>query len=308
MVRPALQLYSVRDAQQPISELLHRIGAAGYDGVEFAKVPTADYEALSSALSDAGLEVVGIHLRLLELRDKREAIIDTCHELGCSDLVIAHVSPSHFRTRSRVDALANHITAQAATLADAGISLHYHNQCFEFQSVDTNAVVDHAAAVCNPSPLENSDSSVDQGSLQQYQRMAGTAGERLLDTLGSPPPADSFAETGFAHFLDATDANTVKIEPDLGNVRAAGFDPADLTDATADRSTLVHIKDEFVMSPGPYPKEKSAPLGAGDVDVEAAIAMAESTDANWVVLENDDPTDPLAPIENGRDAFESAPI
>jgi len=187
MVRPALQLYSVRDAQQPISELLHRIGAAGYDGVELAKVPTADYEALSSALSGAGLEVVGIHLRLLELQDKREAVINTCHELGCSDLVIAHVSPSHFRTRSWVDALANHITAQAATLADAGISLHCHNQCFEFQSVDTNPVVDHAAAVCNPSRLENSNGPFDQGQLQQYQRMAGTAGERLLDTLGSPP-------------------------------------------------------------------------------------------------------------------------
>ncbi|MDS0284564.1 sugar phosphate isomerase/epimerase family protein [Haloarcula onubensis] len=307
MVRPALQLYSVRDAHQPLVELLPRIREAGYEGVEFASPPERDCERLSSALSDAGLEVVGMHVRLQELRDGRAEILESCRALGCADVIVAHVSPSHFRTRSRVHALAQELDAQAAALAEAGVSLHYHNQCFEFQSVDVGPLVDAASAVCNPSPRPRLSGAGDAETLRRYRRMAGTAGERILDALGGPPPADSFEETGLATLLAETD-DALAVEPDLGNVRAAGFDPERVLARATDRTRLVHVKDEFVSSAGPYPEERPAPLGSGDVDVEGAVAAADAAGATWVVMENDDPATPLGPIANGREVFESAGV
>ncbi|PSP83754.1 hypothetical protein BRC96_08040 [Halobacteriales archaeon QS_6_64_34] len=306
MVRPALQLYSVRASELQRPALLSRVRDAGYEGVEFASPPTADPDALAAELADAGLEPVGIHLRVTDLSGQLSDLIDTCHRLGCDTVVIAHVSPSHFRTRSRVRRLATYVEDGATRLAEAGISLHYHNQCFEFQRVETPALVDTAADVFNPTPLPQPGGQSRTGPLATGRRMAGTASERLLDTVTSLPTADEFGETGFAYFLDRTDA--VRIEPDIGNVRAAGFEPATVLDATADRATLVHVKDKLVTAPGPDPQATAAPIGSGDVDVEAAIELAATADAEWVVLENDDPPDPSAPIFNGADAFEAAGV
>ncbi|WP_324663161.1 sugar phosphate isomerase/epimerase family protein [Haloarcula sediminis] len=303
MVRPALQLYSVRAAETPRPALLSRIREAGYEGVEFASPPTADADELFTELADAGLEAVGIHVRLADLAHRLPAVIETCRALGCDAVAIAHVSPSHFRTPVRVRRLAQYVNERAARLSEAGVSLHYHNQCFEFQRVETPAPLDIASGVFNPTPLPPPGDQRDAGPLATGRRMAGTAAEHLLDRVTSPPTADAFAETGLAYFLDRTDA--VHVEPDVGNVRVAGFDPTAVLDATADRSTLVHVKDEFVASPGPDPEERPAPIGAGDVDVAAAIQAAAATEAEWVVLENDDPPEPSVPIENGIDAFES---
>jgi len=303
MVRPALQLYSVRGAEMPRSTLFSRIRDAGYEGVEFASPPAGDPETIAADLAAAGLSAVGIHVRLADLAHRLSAVVDACRELGCDSVVIAHVSPSHFRTRTRVRRLAQYVEDRATRLADAGVSLHYHNQCFEFQHVETGALVDAVSGVFNPSPLPPGQAA-GTGPLGTARRMAGTAGERLLDAVTSPPPADAFGETGLASFLAQTDA--LRVEPDVGNARAAGVDPTTLLDATADRATLVHVKDEYVAAPGPDPQETPAPIGAGDVDVESAIERAAAVGAEWVVLENDDPPTPSAPIENGIAAFESS--
>ncbi len=57
----AIQLWTLRELREPLSDVLDRISAAGYDGVEFAGI--GDPGASRRALDEAGLGVAGVHVQ-----------------------------------------------------------------------------------------------------------------------------------------------------------------------------------------------------------------------------------------------------
>ena len=68
MVRTAINLYSVRDLDVPMREILERCADAGYDGVQFA----GDFGGLSTAavsetLDELGLAVTDPHVDIEEM-------------------------------------------------------------------------------------------------------------------------------------------------------------------------------------------------------------------------------------------------
>jgi sugar phosphate isomerase/epimerase len=95
-----------------------------------------------------------------------------------------------------------------------------------------------------------------------------------------------FGETdAFEVLVDETDQ--VRFEIDLGWAGVAGADPPELLREVGDRVSHVHCKDmnfrcgDFVT------------IGEGDLDVAETLAAAEEVDLDWLIYENDDPTDPV---------------
>jgi sugar phosphate isomerase/epimerase len=97
---------------------------------------------------------------------------------------------------------------------------------------------------------------------------------------------DLGAETAFEALAAATDA--VRFEVDLGWAGAGGVDPVALLDSLGDRVSLVHAKDML------FDDCEFATFGEGDLDVAAAVAAAERNGVEWLLYENDEPTDPIA--------------
>ncbi|PSP54058.1 sugar phosphate isomerase/epimerase [Halobacteriales archaeon QH_7_68_42] len=140
---------------------------------------------------------------------------------------------------------------------------------------------------------------IDPEHFETRERVEATA-ERLTDL------ADRVAEHGLQlnyhnHAHEFTDlgettgyellveeAEGVKFELDAGWAGTGGATPAALLRDIAGHVTLVHVKDmnfetgEFVT------------FGEGDLDVEGVVSAARDADVEWLLFENDEPTDPVA--------------
>ncbi|GAB3036610.1 sugar phosphate isomerase/epimerase family protein [Natronobiforma cellulositropha] len=92
------------------------------------------------------------------------------------------------------------------------------------------------------------------------------------------------------HLIDLTD--DLQIEPDLGWVGVAGYDPVAFLETHADRVSLVHIKD---YQEGGQPVEG----GTGDLDIEAVSAAAQEAGAEWLIYEHEERQDSYETVENG---------
>jgi len=68
----AIQLWTLRELREPLSDVLDRISAAGYDGVEFAGI--GDPGASRHALDEAGLGVAGVHVQLEDLQSDTRTV------------------------------------------------------------------------------------------------------------------------------------------------------------------------------------------------------------------------------------------
>ncbi|WP_418286821.1 sugar phosphate isomerase/epimerase family protein [Halorubrum sp. DTA46] len=139
MVDIAVQLYTVRSVDEPLPELLDRVGAAGFDGVEFAyrvrDAPTADVLA---ALDRNELAVASAHVPIESLEDDYEATLEFYDALGADTLVVPWLDPEEVESEAAVDAAADRLNALVDRHAATGSSvrLAYHNHDQEFQTVD----------------------------------------------------------------------------------------------------------------------------------------------------------------------------
>jgi len=98
---------------------------------------------------------------------------------------------------------------------------------------------------------------------------------------------DLDGQTGFDAFVDET---AFGIELDLGLAHAAGDDVAERLHALGDRSRLVHLKDYNVAA------DESAPVGEGDLDLDAIAEAVDANDSEWLIYEYEG-DDPLATLD-----------
>lgn len=142
MVQTAIQLFTLADVEEPLPELVARVGETTFDGVEFYDAhfdALADEEIRSrtrTALEDADLEVAGAHVGIDRLESNFEDLVSVCRDVGCSTLVVPSYEREAFTTREGVEAAADRIAGLAADLGDHDIDLLYHNHTFEFESAD----------------------------------------------------------------------------------------------------------------------------------------------------------------------------
>ena len=147
MVRTAINLYSVRELDLPMPEILDRVAAAGYDGVQFS----GDYGDLSpgetaDALAERGLDVTAAHVGIEAIEDDLEAVVADQRTIGTDGAVVPWLDVEGFESREAAEATAERLDALAADLGE-GFGLHYHNHDHEFVEFDgTNGFETFAAA------------------------------------------------------------------------------------------------------------------------------------------------------------------
>jgi sugar phosphate isomerase/epimerase len=153
MVRTAINLYSVRDLEEPTLAILDRVAAAGYDGVQFSGgLGDATPEAVASKLAETGLKPIAPHVGIGDLEGDLATVLETYHDgLGCGDAVVPWVETENFADAERVDAFAERMNALAADLAGADVRLHYHNHDFEFTSLEGETAFDRFIAATDGS-------------------------------------------------------------------------------------------------------------------------------------------------------------
>ena len=146
MVRPAIQLYTLRKIDESVPELIERVGRTDLEGVELAGLGDADPETVAEALDANGVEAVSAHVSLDDLSDDFETTVDTYEAVGCEMLVIPSVGAERFADADAVGQFAGDLTDLADRLADRGMRLGYHNHSFEFEDVGGEPALDRLAA------------------------------------------------------------------------------------------------------------------------------------------------------------------
>jgi len=237
MVQSAIQLFTLRNVEKPVPELLEVVADAGFEGVEFyGPVEDADPEEVRATLAETGLEPLGTHVDIERLEEDPEEVATIYRDLGCEHLTAPYLPEEDFGTREAVEETAQRLDALADAVDDHGLSFHYHNHAHEFTD--------------------------------------------LGDT------------TGYEYLIER--AETVGFQLDAGTALERGQDPADLVRRLGDRATLFHCKDYDVGN------GDSAPVGRGDLDVEACAAATTEAGTEWFIYEYEG-EDPLETLDEAAD-------
>jgi sugar phosphate isomerase/epimerase len=133
-VRTAINLYSVRELDAPLTEKLEMVADAGYDGVQFSGgFDDATPEEAAAAVADLGLDVTHPHVGIEELEETTESAVGRfCDAIGAAGAVVPHLGEAHFDTAANVDRTAARLGTLATRLAEDDLDLHYHNHAHEF--------------------------------------------------------------------------------------------------------------------------------------------------------------------------------
>jgi len=201
-----MQLYTLRELDEPLPEVLQRVAAAGFDGVEFAdRVHDADTPAVREALEATGLEPVAAHVGLDRLEVDRASVLERCGRLGCDRIVVPHLPVDRFRTADRVERLASELIELGAELDDAGFELSVHTIREMFLPLFAGHY-DWLDAV-----------SIPHGGLTHLAWALDVASGRGEDGLGT--------ETGFGQLVRASRGENLGFQIDLKSVDTSGWTP-----------------------------------------------------------------------------------
>jgi sugar phosphate isomerase/epimerase len=145
-MRPAIQLYTLRDLDDSLPDLLARVGETDFEGVEFAGLGDNEPEAIRDVLDDVGLDAAGAHVGIDALEDDLDATAETYRRLDCDRVVVPYLDGAAFASRETVADTARRLQELDGRLSDRDIELGYHNHDHEFAAVDGDAAFELLAA------------------------------------------------------------------------------------------------------------------------------------------------------------------
>jgi len=128
----AVQLYTLRDVDEPTAQLIERVGETPLDGVEFAAAPTED--GVAEALADTGLTATAAHVADDRIERSTDEVVEACDAVDCATVVVPYLDESHFADRDAVAETADRLETLADLLEPHGMRLCYHNHDHEFVS------------------------------------------------------------------------------------------------------------------------------------------------------------------------------
>lgn len=134
MARTAINLYSVRDLDEPMLDIIDRVAAAGFDGVQFSGgLRDATPDDVAARVEQRGLGVTPVHVDIEHLEGDLEETVAVYRDvLGTDGVVVSWLGDDHFRSREAVDETARRLATLADEYGEEGLSLHYHNHAHEF--------------------------------------------------------------------------------------------------------------------------------------------------------------------------------
>lgn len=261
----ALQLYSVRDdLSADFRGTLEKVKAMGYDGVEFAGLYGYTPSQIREMCGEIGLVPISAHVPYAEMTADPEKVLGDYAAIGCSYVAVPYMDEPYRPGTDGFPQVIETIRMLGQVAKDKGMTLLYHNHDFEFVKIPA------------------------QGGASAYG----------LDVLYNSVPAD-----------------LLQTELDTCWVNVAGESPVAYLEKYAGRAPVVHLKD-FVMS-GKKPAKLYAligiddgaqeesnggafefrPNGYGAQDIPAIIDASIRAGAQWLVVEQDNPSMGKSPME-----------
>ncbi len=253
-----LQVYSIRDdAASDFAAAMKKVKAMGYDGVELAGTYGLSAEDIRRTLEEVGLEVISAHIPLDDMEKDPEGVFAFYQKIGCRFAAVPWLAEERRPGTPRFEETVETVRRVGAVARMYGIQLLYHNHDFEFVKVDGEYALDMLYRVVEPEYL-------------------------------------------------ATEIDTCW-------VNVAGENPAAYVKKYAGRAPIVHLKD-FYMEDGADKDgmyeligvEKKANarasfefrcVGHGKQFFPAIIEAAEAAGAEWLIVEQDRPSQGLVPME-----------
>lgn len=281
-LRPAFQLHSVREFSDSLPDVIRRVGAAGFEGVEFAdRFRDADPDAVADALDDAGVEPVAARAGLSTIEGAiagENDLLDRCETVGCDRIVVSHVQTWHFRSRWNARELSHRLADLSHELDARDVDLGYRNLRNDLWPFLPDRVTEALGA----SPLPKGLAAYASRGLAEFRR-----GDR------SRVPDD----TGFWNLVARTAPDDLFFELDVGEVYAAGFDPAAAFDVVSGRVPTMHLRD--VAPTGRFGAYEDVERGTGVVDTGHVLREAHDAGVEWVVYDNETDATPSEKVEDG---------
>jgi sugar phosphate isomerase/epimerase len=145
-MRPAIQLFTLRELDASLPDLLARVGDTAFEGVEFAGLGGSDPEEVRAALDDAGLDAAGAHVGIEDLESDLDSTVETYRKLDCERIVVPYLDEAQFASEKTTADTARRLQELAARLDDRGMALGYHNHDHEFTALDGQSAYDVLAA------------------------------------------------------------------------------------------------------------------------------------------------------------------
>lgn len=254
----ALQLYSVRNEfKEDPRGTLTAVKEMGYDGVEFARFQGHDPQEIKAICQELGLTMISAHVPLQDMLKTPEETFAIYQDLEIPYVAVPYLPPE-IQPKARDYRETIHEVAEVCKSAkQAGLKMLYHNHDFEFLKID---------------------------------------GEYALDMLYREIPAE-----------------LLNTELDVCWVAIGGENPADYIRKYAGRCPIVHLKDYFKsgettgalyeligIEPAEKKEEKAfefRPVGKGMQDIPRILKACKQAGAEWLVVEQDEPSMGLAPLE-----------
>ncbi len=254
----ALQLYSVRDAMAADFEgTLKTVAEMGYQGVEFAGLHGKSADEARGLCEKYGLTPISAHVPYPDMVKDPEGVIATYAAVGCKFIAIPWYQWNFSDETESYEAFIANVRMLGDVCKKHGITLLYHNHDFEFEKMD---------------------------------------GVYRLDKMYSDVSAD-----------------LLQTELDVCWVNVGGENPAKYIRQYDGRTPVVHLKDfagqksdkMYALIGVDDGDQKDAdpqafefrPVGYGVQNFPAILEAATESGAQWVVVEQDQPSMGKTPME-----------
>lgn len=262
----AVQVYSVRDdAERDFKGTMQKLKEMGYDGVELAGLYGLQPAEIKAVLDEVGLVPLSAHVPFQELAADIEGTVAQYKEIGMQYIAIPYLMEEDRPGTEKFLKNIEIFRQIGEACNKVGITLLYHNHDFEFVKI---------------------------------------GGKYALDVLYDTVPAD-----------------LLQTELDTCWVNVGGEDPSAYVRKYAGRAPVVHLKDFYLSGEKPEQmyeligiesekkeEEKKTfefrPLGKGMQDMPAILAASEDAGAEWVIVEQDEPSMGKSPMECAQISME----
>lgn len=187
-----LQLYTIKDeTEKDFFGTIRRVGALGYDGVEFAGYFGAAATDLKQVLDESKLRAAGTHLNVNILRNELDVNIDYCKIIECPTILCPSFKVEE-RSASFFEQMADFFNEVAQKCKSSGLDFAYHIHGHEFVDFGDKTGMDIL--------FENTDPALVNYELDTYWvERAGVDALAFFKQHG--------ARCTFIHFKDMKDRN-----------------------------------------------------------------------------------------------------
>ncbi len=141
----AIQLFSIRDEMAAdLPGTLKKIKEMGYSGVELAGTFYGlSPEEFKAELDRAGLVAISAHMPLQDMRVNIDQVISDCKAIGCEYIVVPYLPPADRKTEEDFLNVVKDIHTACTKVAEAGMTMLYHNHDFEFEKIGDQYRLDY---------------------------------------------------------------------------------------------------------------------------------------------------------------------